>query len=85
MWLSRAFMELRSLVVIRARWLAALFLQRIFWDNVSMSASIVGVLNVTVARCELLPPALTYSKTYTGYGTVIDDSSTPTCCMNSSA
>ena len=82
---SRFFIELRSLEVIRARWPAALFLKRIFCDRVSMSASIVGVFNLTVARCELFPPALTYSKTYVGYGTLIGDSSTPMCFINSSA
>lgn len=42
------------------------FRNRIFCDMVSMTASIVVVFRVTVVRCELFPPALTYSNKYTG-------------------
>jgi hypothetical protein len=49
-WLSRALIMLRSAEVIRARWPAALFLHRIFWERVWTSASIVGVFSVMVDR-----------------------------------
>jgi len=54
-------MEVRNFAVISDRCPAALFLKRIFADRVSMSSSTVSVLRVIVVRCELFPPALTYS------------------------